>query len=304
MKSLSVVLFLSLHFIKLRAGEWCYEPEACNDCSGPNNWGHISSKCDGSAQSPINIVTHKLVYNKQLNPFTFEGYDSAHDYTITNNGHSVEVNLKSSSIQIQGGGLPGHFKAIQLHFHWGSDKVNGSEHSIDGERFPMELHIVHSNAAGKSVSNTTSDDRLAVLGFFYEPSNEENKNYTSLIEAIKKIPQAGSTTTVSNLNLQKLIPESRYLKHYYRYNGSLTTPTCDEKVTWTLFPQTIKLAKEQLKVFYEQLNFSATAKMERNFRPIQNLNNRIVETSDARSIFSQTAVLLTSLFLCYLMNAS
>lgn len=35
------------------------------------------------------------------------------------------------------------FNATELHFHWGSKNVKGSEHTIDGKRFDLELHIVH-----------------------------------------------------------------------------------------------------------------------------------------------------------------
>ncbi len=30
-----------------------------------------------------------------------------------------------------------------MHFHWGSHDSVGSEHMIDGVRFPMEMHLVH-----------------------------------------------------------------------------------------------------------------------------------------------------------------
>ena len=34
------------------------------------------------------------------------------------------------------------------------------------------------------------------------------------------------------VSLFDLLPEEESLRHYFRYLGSLTTPTCDEKVFW------------------------------------------------------------------------
>lgn len=54
---------------------------------------------------------------------------------------SVQLNLPSS-IQIKGGNLVDEYKAIQFHLHWGKDGGLGSEHTIDGEKFPMEVQYV------------------------------------------------------------------------------------------------------------------------------------------------------------------
>ena len=51
---------------------------------------------------------------------------------------SVQLDLPSS-IKIKGGNLAAQYKAIQLHLHWGVDGGPGSEHTIDGEQFPMEV---------------------------------------------------------------------------------------------------------------------------------------------------------------------
>lgn len=40
---------------------------------------------------------------------------------------------------IYGGGLPTSYKAVQFHLHWGTNGGPGSEHTIDGEQFPMEV---------------------------------------------------------------------------------------------------------------------------------------------------------------------
>ncbi len=34
------------------------------------------------------------------------------------------------------------------------------------------------------------------------------------------------------------------LSKYYRYNGSLTTPPCDEAVVWTIFKDPIRISRE------------------------------------------------------------
>ena len=48
------------------------------------------------------------------------------------------MNLPDSA-KIDGGNLESTYKAIQLHFHWGLNGGPGSEHTIDGEQYPMEV---------------------------------------------------------------------------------------------------------------------------------------------------------------------
>lgn len=40
---------------------------------------------------------------------------------------------------ISGGGLSNSYKAVQFHLHWGNNGGPGSEHTIDGEQYPMEV---------------------------------------------------------------------------------------------------------------------------------------------------------------------
>ena len=53
---------------------------------------------------------------------------------FVNNGHSMEFIPDDDQIfTIRGGPLNDEYQFAQLHFHWGSNNEQGSEHTIDGE---------------------------------------------------------------------------------------------------------------------------------------------------------------------------
>lgn len=53
--------------------------------------------------------------------------------------YTVAILLKDDYF-VSGAGLPGRFKAEKVEFHWGhSNGSAGSEHSINGRRFPVEV---------------------------------------------------------------------------------------------------------------------------------------------------------------------
>ncbi|MCI4385647.1 hypothetical protein PGIGA_G00053160 [Pangasianodon gigas] len=74
--------------------DWCYKSQvSCeNKCKGPDEWKDIASTCGNKSQSPVNIVTKRVVTNN-LTSFRFQGYQHAFHSIITNNGHTVKVNL-------------------------------------------------------------------------------------------------------------------------------------------------------------------------------------------------------------------
>ena len=55
---------------------------------------------------------------------------------------------------------------------------------------------------------------------------------------------AASSLIVTPFPLRSLMPGD--LTRYYRYSGSLTTPTCDESVIWTVFQDTVKISESQV----------------------------------------------------------
>jgi carbonic anhydrase len=60
---------------------------------------------------------------------------------------SVMVTLRSGDLRLGGGGLHSEYGVWQYHFHWGSSDQWGSEHTIDGKPYPLEVWIFVLDAA-------------------------------------------------------------------------------------------------------------------------------------------------------------
>ncbi|XDV45062.1 hypothetical protein PO909_013232 [Leuciscus waleckii] len=265
---------------------WCYHVPSCNFTTWPKS---APQSCNGSSQSPINIVTASVQGNPNLTSFNFTGFnDNSTLMSIANTDDSVVVKLNSSKMTVQGGDLPGLYNSVQLKLHWGNgNSSNGSEHTVDGKQYPMELQIlnVHSKYNGNLTAALAANDStgLAVFSFFMElgAKNLTNKwdNLTSLLTLI---PYSGnSTTNIMNQVTMDSLLEGVNRTKYYRYRGSLTIPNCNEAVIWTVFKDTIKVNQDVINSISTKLKFKAVdgsseALITNNFRGVQPLNGRVV----------------------------
>ncbi|XP_039620928.1 carbonic anhydrase 7-like isoform X2 [Polypterus senegalus] len=258
----------------LVSAEWCYNNADC----GPSTWVTLGM-CNGTKQSPININSSAAVYNASLGAFNFTGYDSLNSTVgITNNGHSVEVEL-GDGVSISGGGLPEKYMAKQFHFHWGNVTNPGSEHRLDGKQYPMELHIVHTRGEDNLTTAMSDPQGIAVLGFFINVTSID-VDPTGLSNILKNISMTNSK--ISNLSLSisiNTLLTGVDLTQYFRYSGSLTTPNCSESVIWTVFKNPILLPPSLINAFPATLLNAKNDPLVNVFRPPQPLNSRQVMTS-------------------------
>ena len=93
------------------------------------------------------------------------------------------------------------------------------------------------------------------------------------------------------VRLQNFLPLNK--DDFYRYNGSLTTPGCDEIVIWTIFKQQLEVSQDQINVLrqvtYKQSDdIDLDMDLSNNYRPAQNLNGRRV--LDVRKIVYQAKI--------------
>ncbi|NWX88925.1 CAH4 anhydrase, partial [Nothoprocta ornata] len=302
----------SITFVCLFAcgGHWCYQSQKYKQpsCEEPRRWYLINNTCKESKQSPINIVTKNVIYDDSLKPLNFEGYDvqGSSKWNIENNGHTVKATF-STAPKIGGGGLKRKYKAIELHFHWGDQDIHylpGSEHSIDGEKTAMELHLVHIREDLPDITEAKKNENgIAVLAFFIEVG-DENKKYAPLINELDNIKYKGYVAQMDALPLFSLLPNEEDLARYYRYIGSLTTPDCHEGVIWTVFEKPVALSLAQVSQF-SMVYFGGknSTHMVENFRPVQPLNDRSIYWSGASLPQPSARVLMLLSVLTYILSS-
>lgn len=174
------------------------------------------------------------------------GYKSS-PLKIVNNGHTIQVNIAAgSSATIDGDA----YQLLQFHFH------TPSEHNARGGSFPMEVHLVHKNAAGQ----------LAVVGVFMK----EGEHNDFIQNIWNSMPAHEGTVDVDTaINAETLLPREH---EFFRYAGSLTTPPCSEGVKWSVMNHPIEISAAQIAQFRGVFALNA--------RPVQPLNGRPISTND------------------------
>ena len=225
----SLIALLSGILINTSADDihWGYSGD-----EGPAHWAELSpdySLCaDGSAQSPIDI---RAASELDLVDIDFNYGETARDlearHSIYNNSHTIQVNAAQGS-HIVYNGLT--YDLLQFHFH------APSEHTIDGEAAPMEIHFVHIDR---------NSGALAVVGVMLTEGESENEDYAAVFDHMPA--EVGEPQAMSMpLALDALLPEVRT---FFTYQGSLTTPPCSEIVRWLLLDTPVELSAAQIDTF-------------------------------------------------------
>ena len=206
----------------------------------PSHWGEVSPTCaTGTHQSPIALSKQQAKAHDPLRPLEFSWTESTGELVDT--GHSYQVNLPPGNTTKYGGVV---YEMQQFHFH------TPSEHTIDGNHAPMEVHFVHKSADGK----------LAVLAVLLKQGTAAS----ALAPVLTALPAAGEKKSVE-VDLPALLPKST---RHFAYAGSLTTPPCSEDVQWIVMLEEDTVSKPEIAAFQ--------AKYAKNARPVQSLKGRTV----------------------------
>ena len=215
----------SLHAAE--AVRWSY-----SGATGPEHWAELAPEyaaCEiGVNQSPVDITE---TIASELDPLDFD-YGSG-STIVVNNGHTLQVNARPGSwLRVEGEDL----QLQQMHVH------SPSEHQINGELFLLEAHFVHQN----------EDGQLAVVAVLFR-AGEWNAD---LAEIGKVAPLKIGGNAPVDVDFGKV---ELHAKHdaYFRYNGSLTTPSSTEGVRWYVLKSVGTLSPDQAARFVELISEDA-----------------------------------------------
>jgi carbonic anhydrase len=230
---------------------WSYEGE-----TGPDKWGGLdaaNAACStGSQQSPIDIAGAISAHQPPLKVNWSKRPD-----TIINNGRTIQLNFA------QGGTLyvgDRSFGLTQFHFH------RPSEHLVEGQRFAMEAHFVHTAEAGG----------LAIVGVFIVPGRA-NATFNKIVSTMPET-EGPPVSADPGIDPSRLLPLRR---GYYRYEGSLTTPPCSQTVDWFVLTERIEVREADIARFAKFFPMNA--------RPAQKPDRRFILASGIR-IYSRRAL--------------
>ncbi|KAL8168211.1 hypothetical protein V2J09_009710 [Rumex salicifolius] len=219
--------------------------------NGPERWGFIHPQWEvcnlGNIQSPIDlpyIRPEPVPISERVNYFYNPG-----NAILKNKGHDIELEWKEGVSKI----IINEVEYVLKQLHWHTP----SEHTIYGNRYAMDLHLVHQ----------TPNNDTAVVAILYE-FGEPDPFFAELMDKIWYISDSSNEIEAGVLNPAQLIFGRG--TDYYRYIGSFTTPPCTQDVLWTVDTKIGTVSQQQIDLLRHAVDDDAA----QNARPLQPKNGR------------------------------
>lgn len=242
--------------------------------SRQQNWPGICVSGHTGRQSPIAIRAEYAWVDPELVKLSFNSaWTTAANGKLSNTGHGVQFLPTIGSPQATVRTHLGDYDFHQVHMHWGSSNDQGSEHTVDGLPYSLEIHFVLTKRG--SVDKNARDHHAVVAVFADVDANMDIRGAWAQLNA-STVPEFPSSSDVVDFTYSHLLPKTR---DYYYYQGSLTTPPCNETVQWFVIKEPIPVPADYLTQLRQVQSAHGNEPLTFNFRNVQDLNQRIVYTN-------------------------
>ncbi len=240
-------------------------------------------QCQGSQQSPIDFpsdTSNFIALNSTR--ILFSSYNTLANVSLevlpfakfaAKNDHMGELYFEKN-------GLIYKYLLNEIHFHY------RTEHTFGGEESDLEMHMVHTKDTDfffqKNPLITEDPDsrnqKLVIAVIFDRNATSSNADGSKENSFISKL-KFDSLETIDPIDLNEFARRDRLFLHY---EGSLTTPSCNEIVNWIVMTEFEAISEEQLNNFYELINSNGYPNG--NHRTVQPLNGRPIYYNDLSSL--------------------
>ncbi|XP_017148562.2 carbonic anhydrase 1 [Drosophila miranda] len=237
--------------------------------------GGLEGLDEAGFQSPINIDDRQLSPMAIKELLNWNHYDELPaSIQVGNTGHILilRAQFHGNTPTISGADLLASYSFVEVRFHWGWSNSEGSEHTFNHRKFPMEMQVMHRASSWMSRSCTSSYD-LLTIAYMFELS-AHNPFLDPLVQNLRQVQQPGKAVNILPFPLCYLMPPFR--AGFYSYGGSLTRPPFYEGTEWFIFPETLAISDFQLRHFRQLLSHDGVTPITRNARPVQALRNRSI----------------------------
>ncbi|KAJ9472524.1 Alpha carbonic anhydrase 3 [Diplonema papillatum] len=239
---------------------WSYD-DTGPEMHGQEDWAAAFSGCNGQGQSPINVVPKDALIGDDSQRSVFYCREiPAGGYTLENNQFTVKV-IPSNAGACRLRSQSQSFFLDHIHFHI------PSEHTLGGNRYDFEVHLVHYDAVKKNAG---------VVGLLFNATgNHESRWLSALLANMPSAPMEpsevakGKTYASATVRGTTDIPPLT-LPHttgYVQYSGSLTTPPCTEPVSWFVVTEPQAMSRAQLETYKSAFGFGGKHSNARHTMP-------------------------------------
>lgn len=275
---------------------WKYDSQTAVSAHDPSDWGSYTAAATcgtGTSQSPIDVVSSDVMTETGGDVGAIVGHlwDRELNGYLSNNGRGVRFShLGMARPTISGGALGDKIYAFShIDFHFGATDSEGSEHTINGDQYAMEMQMVFYDGSFMSnmdAEQSTDSDALVAISHLFNVGTSDNTNLDVIVNALSDIefsdyldgpvgrkkreaekarqdstndyvamydnPEGslGSSNIVAlTLNVSELLGGATQIDNYYYYDGSMTIPNCLENTKWIINQNMLEISTAQLDEF-------------------------------------------------------